>query len=179
MRRRRGLQQSDAFRRTDFRVNRGPDGGFGKDAQERCVRAANAIASINCRDRADHAFQHLIAELALPARGFGAPPGLMKAPLHLPDGGHGHCQTCEQREQIPDPNRSRGRLLHLFGAGKDLFLLDRRILDFLIQFDVDVTELCKTLSRVSLFVFRNLEIGGEIVTQLLPLWVISELRAIQ
>src|SRR6267142_3642538 len=165
---RRRFQQPGAFRRTNGIVNRSANGPLWKDAQESRVRTTNAILSINGRDGADHALEHLIAELTFAARGFGALFSLEKAPLNLPDGRHGHAQTRQQREQIPGSNRSRRGILHRISLNKNLRLFLRRILDELVQFGAYIAKLGESLLRIPGFILRDFDIVSEVVPELAP-----------
>ena len=106
--------------------------------------------SIDCGQRADHSFEHLIAELPFAARGIGALPGLAKSALHLPDGRNRDEQSGQQGDHIPNTNRSRGRPLRRGVALKDPILLACCLANDFIEFRVHVAELGKTFLRESI-----------------------------
>src|SRR5882724_4022623 len=139
-----------------------------KDSKESGVRTSNSIISVDSGNGADHALQHLIAELALTPRGFSTLFSLTEAALHLPDGGHGDQQARHQSEHIPGSNRSRCFLLHRVDAKEHLLLFAGKVIDNAVKFLVGVAELRKTLLRIVSAIPRDFDIGGKIVPKLAP-----------
>ena len=99
--------------------------------------------SIDRGQRADHSFEHLVAELAFATRGIGALPGLAKPALHLPDGRDGDQQPGQQSNHIPSTNRSGCRSLRCGVAIKDMILLDCCLANDFIEFRIHVSKLSK------------------------------------
>src|SRR5437764_8636008 len=77
-----GVADLIMYRRTDARV--------WKDFEEGGVCAANPILSIDCGDGADHATQHLVAELAFTARRIHTLSHLSISTLDFPNRACGH-----------------------------------------------------------------------------------------
>src|ERR1700730_13287668 len=117
-------------------MNRSANRGARKDTKKWRVRAADAILAIDRRDCADHAFEHLRAELSFAARRFGALPRLPKSTLDLPDCFNRDHQTKQDGYQGPGSNRAGCGSLHRFAAVKDLLLLDRRVMDDVVQLGI-------------------------------------------
>src|SRR2546423_7485816 len=124
-------------------MNRRADAQLRKHAQERSVRATDSILSIDRGQRADHPFEHLIAELAFATRGIGALSGLAKSALHLPDSRRSDEQPGQQSDHIPSANRSRCRFLRRGVAIKYMLLLDSRFVNDFIELPVHIAELGK------------------------------------
>src|SRR2546423_1954208 len=131
-------------------MNRRADAQLRKHAQERSVRATDSILSIDRGQRADHPFEHLIAELAFATRGIGALSGLAKSALHLPDSRSSDEQPGQQSNDIPSANRSRGRSLRGGVTFKDPILLYCCIANDFIEFRVHVAEFGKAFLRESI-----------------------------
>src|SRR5437763_8598215 len=139
-------------------MNRYSNRRFGKDSEEGRVCAANPIVAIDCGNRADHAFEYLVAELALAASGFGALSGLGKSPLHLPNRGGRDQERDQQSDDVPDAYRARRCLLHPVSLVENAPLLRSRIFDELIQFSINIAERCVPCLRVTSAIFGNLQI---------------------
>src|SRR5438874_7778131 len=113
-------------------MNRYSNRRLGKDSEESRVGAANPIVAIDGGNRAHHAFEHLVAELALAASGFRALSGLSKSPLHLPNRGGRDQKRDQHSDDVPDAYRARGCLLHPVSLVENASLLQSRIFDELI-----------------------------------------------
>src|SRR5437764_14973130 len=93
-------------------MNRCANRRLREDSEEGRIGSANTLLAIDCSNRADHAFEYLVAELALAASVFGALSSLGKSSLHLPNRGGRDQERDQQSDDVPDAYRARGCLLH-------------------------------------------------------------------
>src|ERR1043166_345971 len=107
----RRLEQFDSVRTGDIVMYRRADRRSRKNSEERCVSAADVIATINRGNRANHSFEHLVAEFALASRGFSTQLGLPEAALYFPNRENSNRESHDQRDDVPKSNRSRCRHL--------------------------------------------------------------------